>query len=157
MSGPKKPTRTEQMRVAIANGKKAKVAAAATPAAPKATVVPAATDKGPKKERSFNHRTSKARDARAKARGRLPVGANFHSAWDGTSHQGSLVVPLVPELDGRDCKVFVHSTDGLFRLMEELDIMFWAWFVKEATVEEKAKLVFVTDPPPPQPWTGVPT
>jgi hypothetical protein len=152
MSGQKKPTRTEQMRVAIANGKKAKVAAAPTPPWVKATPVPDASNE-PKKERSFNHRTAKARDARAKARGRLPVKTNLRAAFNGVEWFGEL---FVDGDAGLWVKTFAHKADGLFRLMEELDIMFWDWFTR-APKEEKERLTFVTDPPPPQPWTGVPT
>lgn len=148
-----KPTRLEKMRDALKNKPKAvktekkqktgKVAAAATPAK---------VADGPPVPKKPNHRAAKARDERAKKRGRMPVGSTVHAAWDGTKWVGSMVIPYSGGLGGYDSRVFTHESDGLFRLMEELDVTFWQWYAKEATDEEKKRLVFALRPPAPARW-----
>lgn len=149
--------KTKRMREALKKNVAAKtdkkaVAAAATP-----------------KKKKNNYRTAKARDLRTKSRGRMPVNTELWSAWDGNKWVGKLYVRTVPPGVGnsedivndmeweeavvpKKVKEFNHEADGLFRLMEELDIMFWEWLAKEATADQKARLVFAPDPPVPAPW-----
>lgn len=115
---------------------------------PEKGVAAAATPKKPKKEKD-NPRSYKARDARSKTRGRLPVNATVTAVWMGSEWRGGL--DIYKENDEL-IKRIRHQAEGLFRLMEELDIMFWEWFAKEASAEEKARLVFAPHPPEPAPW-----
>lgn len=103
-------------------------------------VAAAATPKKP------NPRSAEARDARAKSRGRLPINAFGNWFWDGKSFSGELKIQtLFDAAEPRMIKLFSHTADGQFRLMEELDIMFWEWYAKKATVEDKAQLVFAPE------------
>lgn len=158
MAESKKTPRTDQLRQALANRPKpapkphAPVAAAATP-----------------KPKKANPRSAKARDERANVRGRLPICTFSSQHWDGENYTGVLVVNEPPpgveafgdivndkEWDQatkpRRVKAFHHKADGLFRLMEELDIMFWEWYAKESTSEERKRLKFAQNPPAPAPF-----
>lgn len=144
----KNTPKTNALRKALADRPAAKpVAAAATQ---------------PAKKAKPNPRTAKARDERAKARGRLPLWTQVDAVWNGTCYVGRLIVfeevkttPLQVKLETNLVKSFRHTADGLFRLMEELDVMFWNWFAT-ATEAERARLHFAPDPPKPQPWVDQP-
>lgn len=91
-------------------------------------------------------RSAEARDARAKARGRLPAGTVIHGAWVGATWIMTMSIRagvLHPCL-----KSFTHSAPdgGLFRTLEELDIRFWEWFASDADKEIKAVLHFAPEP-----------
>ncbi len=94
--------------------------------------VAAAKTKKERKPRK-DGRSPKARDARMKTRGRLPAGSEFKDVkWDGDQWRGRLVVPLPlssgpPEV-GSD---FRGRADGLFALLESLDVMYWECIAKE--------------------------
>lgn len=117
------------------------------PALPKSQVVAASTQE-PKKP---NPRTSRARDERSAKRGRLPertlVGATFDGSGQWLGH-----MTLWDCKGNGPIKTFLHEADGLFRLMEELDIQFWNWFATKVDDEIKAKLVFLSQPPAPAPF-----
>lgn len=109
---------------------------------------PAAAAKKPEVPKKPNPRSAAARDARAKARGRLPQESYYESKYLNGQYVGRLVLhtvvlggdpgsnPLVP------VKEFRHSADGLFRFMEELDVMFWNWFAADGDGEIKRLLTF---------------
>lgn len=160
----KKPTpKTEALKKALANRQPK------PPAAKKAPVAAAATR--PKAE---NPRSAKARDARRERRGRLPQGTQVWAEWDGKEYVGKLyavgpapknaiyatggtvlgvVYPAAQiEYLPTPVKEFIHKADGLFRLMEELDVMFWNWLAAPGDEEIKARLVFAPRPPAPEPW-----
>jgi hypothetical protein len=134
--------RREDMKKAVEAGraskgkpppKPAKVAAAATPAAKKP-----------------NPRSAAARDARAKARGRLPVNTVVAGEWRGDQYYGTftLYCPRATRL-----KVFSHYADGLFRLMEEMDVMFWDWMAHpEIDPAIKAELKWSEKDVKPEPY-----
>lgn len=96
-----------------------------------------------------NKRSAKARDARAKARGRLPNATVVTFQWGGAAWNGDM--RLFGRF-GQSVGHFMHASDGLFRCAEELDVMFWEWFTTAATEGEKRLLVFAPDPPAPAPW-----
>lgn len=97
-------------------------------------------------------RSAEARDARAKTRGRLPVGSWATATWSGVAWLAVLnVVCTVETIAGRTevvAKSFTHSAPdgGLFRTLEELDIQFWEWFASDADKEVKAMLHFAPEP-----------
>lgn len=99
-----------------------------------------------------SERSAAARDARAKARGRLPVGSWATVVWNGADWIAVLnVVCAVETLAGRTeavAKSLTHSAPdgGLFRTLEELDIKFWEWFASDADKEVKAMLHFAPEP-----------
>ena len=101
--------------------------------------------------KKHNPRTFKARDERAKKRGRLPTNVRVEATWDGEKWVGLIECR---EPDMYPIIVLGHQADGLFRLMEELDIKFWQWYSKEATADQKAKLIFAPSPPAPAAWPG---
>lgn len=171
----KKPSQTSRIRETLAKHKEdKKVATVATPAktaAPKVATVASSNTVLQAPKKPTNKRSAKARDLRMKVRGRLPVNAQFFSVWNGVKHEGRLTVYTVPpgidnykggdivndmEMDEAtvpvSVKKFFHKAEGVFRLMEELDVMFWEWYAKVATAEEKAKLVFAPDPGRPEPY-----
>lgn len=119
---------------------------AAPPAKPKPPVAAAAKPKSDKPGRS-----AKARDERAKRRGRLPFGYSIEAHW----YEGGWVAeakvsyatgPLAPMVayDAR------HRSDGLFRLMEEMDVMFWEWVA--ANPDDAAKLKWPEKDERPEPY-----
>ncbi len=149
----------EQMKRAIDDAKKSrpKVAAAATP--PPAKVAAAASGGGQNdggktesKKPGKPKRSARARDARAKARGRLPSHTQVIAWWDGNRWVGSILLftEATAEKQAEQVRVFKHTSDGLFRLMEELDVMFWEWFTAPGDEEIKALLVFNPDAPDPE-------
>lgn len=123
----------------------------------------------PKAIKKVNPRSAKARDARALARGRLPIGTAWTTRWDGQVVTGVLCLFTVPpgiEAYGGDIvndfemdeatkpklvKAFNTQGDGVFRVMEELDVMFWNWFAAAGDEAAKARLVFSPNPPAPAP------
>lgn len=129
----------------------------AKPAAAKVTVnTPAAAAK------KVNPRSAAARDARAKARGRLPENTfiatffangfwnadmRFGFTGDMTEHVGQREAMIHMER----CKKLTHKADGLFRCLEELDIMFWEWFAAPGDEDVKKRLVFDTTDHKPEP------
>lgn len=153
MAEPNKISKLEAMRKAIQekprtqpdrppqSNKTGKVAAAVTPA-------------GPKKPRRINPRSAPARDLRAKTRGRLPDYTTFDAEWNGKEWSGELAVWVrLPYINERVLEMsFIGTADGLFRLAEELDIKFWEWYAKEATDEQKTRLVFAPESPAPAPY-----
>lgn len=139
----------QRMRDAIASKPQAKPAQQPpktdkVAAKPVATV---ATSPFPKKK---NPRTVKAREARAAQRGRLPNDTSINTRWNGTRWSGMMALRKVNVFV--PIKELVHETDGLFRLMEELDIMFWNWMATKGDEDIKALLVFAPNPPVPAPW-----
>lgn len=169
----KKPSQTSRIRETLEKHKQEKkVATVATPAkkADKKVATVASSNRVLQTPKKPNPRSVKARDLRAKARGRLPVGTRMFTHWAGSIWEGRLIVYTVPpgvegygddivnemEYDAatvpKAVREFVAKADGLFRLMEELDVMFWTWLATVATEEEKAKLVFAKEPPKPEPY-----
>ena len=83
------------------------------------------------------NRSAKARDERHRKRGRLPDGSHFRQTWNGMSWQCEL---WIVGTHGTGVKGFNYSSDGLFRALERLDVMFWEWYSTEAPDDVKAKL-----------------
>lgn len=83
-----------------------------------------------------SQRSAAARDARSKTRGRLPLDAYFTSLdqfeRDGKRWWGTTLI--VPNGDGS--KEFKHEANGLWQLLEEIDVMYWEW-VAAKTSERK--------------------
>lgn len=135
--------KTEDMRNAIRRGQAAsggKKPVKLPPKLPPWQVAAAATAKKP------NPRSAAARDARAKARGRLPVTTTFTTVYLGRGqHEGAMRVPYMGV-----AKEFIRRSDGLFRLIEELDIEFWNWFAT-LDADEKASMEFDTIDAKPEP------
>ncbi len=126
----------EQMKQAIAGAKaKPKVAAAATPPKP------------PPKLSTKPKRSAAARDARAKARGRLPVRTAVGAEWTGEKWAGWMKVYWG---NGNVMHHIVHEADGLFRLLEEMDVRMWDWIADAANADRVAALVFNPDAPDPE-------
>ncbi len=110
-------------KMPIHGGRAVKVAAAATP-------------------KKVNPRSAAARDARAKQRGRMPVGTTDGAEWDGKTWAGFIKVYWS---NGNVMHQILHSADGRFRLAEELDIAFWEWYAKTADDKQKAGLTFAPE------------
>lgn len=92
-------TRKEQMLAAIANRR-------------------AATGPPPKKH------SAQARDAKHRARGRLPDGSTFCVRYSAASKTWSGTLEVLAS-DASPAYNAGHTADGVFRLLEELDIMYW--------------------------------
>lgn len=76
-----------------------------------------------------SQRKSKARDARACARGRLPVGTRFTSSMIGPEEWECLMeVPLNP--GSPHLKEIRHRAKGLFQCLEELDLLYRKWLAE---------------------------
>ena len=84
-------------------------------------------------------RSANAREERMKTRGRLPDRTTATATYLTGRWYGNITV-----WDSKCSAVrsFLHEAEGLFRLMEELDVMFWEWYAQRATDAEKARLVF---------------
>lgn len=133
-------TRREKMQRAIES---ARAAAPVPKVAPKAAsdatgagsgAAPKAAPEGPQKPPKVK-RTSAARDARARARGRLPDRSSFKVEYDAQSATwvGSLVVPVGGDFfHGLELR---HRADGVFRLLEEIDAFYWELIGKLAQGE----------------------
>lgn len=73
-------------------------------------------------------RKAKARDARACARGRLPVGTRFNSkmiseeAWE-----CEMMIPIGTGFPLTRYKTITHIAKGLFQCLEECDLMYRKW------------------------------
>lgn len=122
-------TRREQMKAAVAGALAAKAVAdkAAAKEAAKPAVASDAKPAVPKKPKV--ERSAKARDARAADRGRLPSGSKFETEYDGDKKEwsGKLLV-FTEEMFGTPVYMtFHHKAEGVFRLLEELDVMYWEW------------------------------
>ena len=148
----KSPTKQELLKK-IADAKASKVAAAATQKLdqPIRTMPlrPKVPGQNPAKKK--NPRSWKSRDARGKTRGRLPDNTLMSGRWSGTEWVGSMEVYTK---DGDTLYTLEHQADGLFRLMEEMDIKFWNWFAHDATVGQKGSLAFAPHPPAPAAWVS---
>lgn len=141
----KKTPRTEALRKALDNKPKV-VQPSAPPLHPKAKVAAAATPTLPKKQ---NPRSAAARDARSKERGRVPLYTTWSLEWMGDRVEGQM---QLWDATGELVTSFSHKAEGVFRLLEELDIRFWNWFVKDATDDQKKRLGFAPNPPVPAPF-----
>lgn len=78
-----------------------------------------------KKCKKAYRRSARARDLRMATRGRLPNGVEVTARYYGGKWAGVMRV-ICPSDRSKD-EVFEHLADGLFRLMEELDVKFWEW------------------------------
>lgn len=104
---------------------------------PVAAAANLAEPKPPKKE---NPRSSMARDARAKKRGRLPECTRIEASFAAGTWLGKV---FVHDKNANCIMYFEHAADGLFRLMEELDVRFWQWFISLGEESDiKKSLVF---------------
>jgi len=108
--------------------------------------------KPPPAPRKPNWRSARARDERAARRGRAPIGYWVEAYWDGLRWNGVATVQTANEAT---VYTQTHSADGLFRLMEELDVKFWEWFA-QAQPDVRAALRFAESPPAPEPAGGHP-
>ena len=133
--------RREEMKRAIEQHK-----AVSPPKAAKKVILKVAAA-ATKKVRN-NPRSAKARDARAKARGRLPTGTTISTEFNGKDWDGEL---CVFDTDGRLMHSIIHRAEGHFRLSEELDVHFWNWFSQQPPII-KAQMAFSTESPKPEPY-----
>lgn len=130
----------------MTNREKMKAALVAAAAAKGKPPPPAAAATVPKRKKPS--RSAPARDARAWARGRLPRETHVSAVWTGKMWAGSLTAYGA---DGVAVFRVSMARDGQFRLMEEMDVLFWEWFASpEAVSEGKDRLVFAPDPQPPE-------
>lgn len=98
-----------------------------------------------------NPRTAEARDARAKARGRLPCGWGVEAHWNGKEWVGQARVQYeTGSLAPMVAWEFTHKSDGLFRLMEEIDVEFWQWAASHP--EDALALKWPTEDVKPEPY-----
>lgn len=138
--------RLADVKAAAAKGKPHRAGNARKPQLPVAAAA--------KKHKKQNPRSAKARDERAKRRGRLPKGVTLSVEWDGLEANcwhGEMTLWGPTAINtGEPVKTFQHKADGLFRLCEELDIMFWNWLSSPGDEDIKAKLVFAPEPPVPE-------
>lgn len=120
---------------------------------PPAKVAPPVATVATPKEKRGNPRTAKARDARMKTRGRLPDRTMLRCAWDGVRWVGTIeLYGSKWRATGGPSHVINLLSDGLFRLMEELDVAFWEWWAKPGDEAIKALLTFAPNPPAPARW-----
>lgn len=111
---------------------------------PKAVVEAASTQKRP------NWRSARARDARAKERGRLPHGTRIETTYLGRGVVSGVMT--VPALDSGETMFSVSlSGDGHFELSERLDVAFWEWMASPDGDAARPYLTFDDGDYPPEP------
>lgn len=123
------------------------------PAKKAVKVAAAATPEGPKKP---NPRSAAARDARAKARGRLPNMVTVELAHCDGLWSGAMRINYWQPKDGGgrslQSVIFTTRSKGQFETAEALDVLFWAWFVAAGDEPIKALLEFSKFDVKPEPY-----